>query len=91
MTDAEHGNYDEASQHDAFHAIAALGVSPIARCPGMGSEAWGIRVALDAGAHGIMIPLLSSKVRSPFHPVFLSSTSFREASSRDFDDEEDAS
>lgn len=28
----------------------------------MGSEAWGIRVALDAGAHGIMIPLLSSKV-----------------------------
>ncbi|GFZ51527.1 hypothetical protein JCM24511_09294 [Saitozyma sp. JCM 24511] len=61
VMDAEHGNYDDASVHDSIHAIASLGVSPIARCPGMGSEAWGIRVALDAGAHGIMIPLLSSK------------------------------
>lgn len=63
MTDSEHGNYDITSQHDAYHAIAALGVSPIARCPGMGSEKWDIRVALDAGAHGVMIPLVDSKVR----------------------------
>ncbi|WRT66783.1 uncharacterized protein IL334_003746 [Kwoniella shivajii] len=61
VLDAEHGNYDEKSQFDAYHSIAALGVSPIARCPGMGSEKWGIRVALDAGAHGIMIPLLETK------------------------------
>ncbi|ORY22846.1 Pyruvate/Phosphoenolpyruvate kinase-like domain-containing protein [Naematelia encephala] len=61
VTDGEHGNYDEASQHDAFHAIASLGVSPIARVAGMGSEKWGIRVALDAGAHGVMVPLLESK------------------------------
>ncbi|KAL7425286.1 hypothetical protein Q5752_000974 [Cryptotrichosporon argae] len=61
ITDAEHGNYDDASQHDAIHAIAGLGVSPIIRVPGMGSEKWGIRVALDAGAHGVMIPLLETK------------------------------
>ncbi|WVW85162.1 hypothetical protein I302_107200 [Kwoniella bestiolae CBS 10118] len=61
VLDAEHGNYDEKALYDAYHSIAALGVSPIARCPGMGSEKWGIRVALDAGAHGIMIPLLESR------------------------------
>ncbi|OCF75578.1 hypothetical protein I204_04435 [Kwoniella mangroviensis CBS 8886] len=61
VLDAEHGNYDEKSLYDAYHAIAALGVSPIARYPGMGSEKWVIRVALDAGAHGIMIPLLESR------------------------------
>lgn len=64
VTDSEHGNYDITSQHDAYHAIAALGVSPIARCPGMGSEKWDIRVALDAGAHGVMIPLVDNKVSS---------------------------
>ncbi|WVQ83687.1 hypothetical protein IAT38_005830 [Cryptococcus sp. DSM 104549] len=61
VTDAEHGNFDDHSQHDAIHHIASLGISPIARLPGMGSEKWGIRVALDAGAHGVMIPLLESK------------------------------
>ncbi|EIW70291.1 hypothetical protein M231_06682 [Tremella mesenterica] len=64
VTDSEHGNYHESENQDTFHAIASLGVSPIARCPGMGSEAWGIRVALDAGAHGIMIPLLGSKAEA---------------------------
>ncbi|WVF69051.1 hypothetical protein IAT40_003825 [Kwoniella sp. CBS 6097] len=61
VLDGEHGNYDESSMYDAYHAIAALGVSPIARCPGMGSEKFMIRTALDAGAYGVMVPLLETK------------------------------
>jgi 4-hydroxy-2-oxoheptanedioate aldolase len=42
--------------HDSVHAVAACGVSPIVRIPG--NEGWMVKRALDAGAHGIIVPLL---------------------------------
>ncbi|KAK7179723.1 hypothetical protein DPSP01_001352 [Paraphaeosphaeria sporulosa] len=56
LVDCEHGNIDDAAMHDAVPAIAACGVSPIVRLPDM--QGWMIKRALDAGAHGILIPLL---------------------------------
>ncbi|KAK6842676.1 HpcH/HpaI aldolase/citrate lyase family protein [Apiospora arundinis] len=56
MVDCEHGNIDDAAMHDAVPAIAGCGVSPLVRLPDM--QGWMIKRALDAGAHGILIPLL---------------------------------
>ncbi|KAK6067584.1 aldolase citrate lyase family protein [Seiridium cupressi] len=56
MVDCEHGNLDDAAMHDAVPAIASCGVSPLVRLPDMAG--WMIKRALDAGAHGILIPLL---------------------------------
>lgn len=56
MVDCEHGNIDDAAMHEAVPAIASCGVSPIVRLPDM--QGWMIKRALDAGAHGILIPLL---------------------------------
>ncbi|KAI1172618.1 Pyruvate/Phosphoenolpyruvate kinase-like domain-containing protein [Nemania sp. FL0916] len=56
--DCEHGNIDDAAMHEAVPAIASCGVSPIVRIPDM--QGWMIKRALDAGAHGIIIPLLRS-------------------------------
>ncbi|KAI2628305.1 HpcH/HpaI aldolase/citrate lyase family protein [Xylaria nigripes] len=58
MVDCEHGNIDDAAMHEAVPAIASCGVSPIVRVPDM--QGWMIKRALDAGAHGILIPLLRS-------------------------------
>ena len=44
----------------AVGAIASAGASPIVRIPT--SEAWMMKRALDAGAHGIMIPTCETKV-----------------------------
>ncbi|KAK4957618.1 hypothetical protein LTR10_005585 [Elasticomyces elasticus] len=49
--DCEHGNIS-----DDMAAIAACGVSPIVRVPE--GQHWMIKRALDAGAHGIMVPLI---------------------------------
>ncbi|KAK3652614.1 hypothetical protein LTR56_001979 [Elasticomyces elasticus] len=49
--DCEHGNIS-----DDIAAIAACGVSPIVRVPE--GQHWMIKRALDAGAHGIMVPLI---------------------------------
>lgn len=46
--------------HAAIHAIAPFGVSPIVRLPS--GESWLIKRALDAGAHGIVIPMVSTAV-----------------------------
>ncbi|ODA81984.1 hypothetical protein RJ55_00489 [Drechmeria coniospora] len=56
MVDCEHGNIDDGAMHDAIPAIAALGVSPIVRIPDM--QSWMVKRALDAGAHGVLVPLL---------------------------------
>lgn len=48
----------DSQMHDAVGAIAALHTSPIVRIPA--SEPWMIKRALDAGAHGIMVPLVST-------------------------------
>ena len=44
--------------HESIHAIASVGVSPIVRIPA--NEGWMVKRALDAGAHGIIVPLLYS-------------------------------
>lgn len=56
--DCEHGNIADADMHNATHAIASCGVSPIVRVPG--KEDWMVKRALDAGAHGVVCPLLKS-------------------------------
>ena len=56
--DTEHGNISDDSMHECVAAIAACGVSPIVRVPE--GQHWMIKRALDAGAHGIMVPLIRS-------------------------------
>ncbi|KAL6906838.1 Phosphoenolpyruvate/pyruvate domain-containing protein [Trichoderma evansii] len=56
LVDCEHGSLDDRAMHESVPAIAALGVSPIVRLPGM--EPWMVKRALDCGAHGILVPLL---------------------------------
>ncbi|KAG5925754.1 hypothetical protein E4U42_003994 [Claviceps africana] len=58
MVDCEHGNIDDGAMHEAIPAIAALGVTPLVRLPDL--QSWMIKRALDAGAHGILVPLLRS-------------------------------
>lgn len=54
--DMEHGNIDDGQMHECVAAIASCGVSPLVRIPA--NEAWMVKRALDAGAHGICVPLL---------------------------------
>lgn len=56
--DTEHGNIDDGHMHECVAAIAACGVSPIVRVAS--NEAWMVKRALDAGAHGIVVPLLKT-------------------------------
>ena len=42
--------------HEAVAAIASCGVSPIVRIPD--NQGWMVKRALDAGAHGVLVPLL---------------------------------
>ena len=56
--DTEHGNIADREMHECVAAIAACGVSPVVRIAA--NEAWMIKRALDAGAHGIVVPLLQT-------------------------------
>ncbi|KAL3420911.1 2,4-dihydroxyhept-2-ene-1,7-dioic acid aldolase [Phlyctema vagabunda] len=56
LVDCEHGNIDDAAMHEAVPAIAACGVSPIVRIPD--NQGFMVKRALDAGAHGVLVPLL---------------------------------
>lgn len=56
--DGEHGNIDDGQMHEAVAAIAGCGVSPVVRIAA--NESWMVKRALDAGAHGIVVPLLYS-------------------------------
>jgi 4-hydroxy-2-oxoheptanedioate aldolase len=58
LIDQEHGNISDSTMHECIANIAPYGVSPLVRIPD--SQGWMIKRALDAGAHGIMIPLLSN-------------------------------
>ena len=60
MIDLEHGGLSDSEMHTAIHAVAPFNVSPIVRLPS--SEGWLIKRALDAGAHGIAIPMVSTPV-----------------------------
>jgi 4-hydroxy-2-oxoheptanedioate aldolase len=44
--------------HDAVRAVASCDVSPIVRIPE--NQGWMVKRALDAGAHGILVPMLRS-------------------------------
>jgi 4-hydroxy-2-oxoheptanedioate aldolase len=46
------------AMHESVAAIAACGISPIVRIPE--GQHWMVKRALDAGAHGIIVPLLES-------------------------------
>lgn len=48
----------DADMHDSVAAIAACGVSPVVRVAD--GQHWMIKRALDAGAHGIIVPLLQT-------------------------------
>lgn len=56
LVDCEHGNIADAEMHESVSAIASTGVSPIVRIPG--NEGWMVKRVLDAGAHGVLVPLL---------------------------------
>ncbi|KAF3042876.1 hypothetical protein E8E12_002617 [Didymella heteroderae] len=58
IIDCEHGNISDDSMHSATAAIAALGVSPLVRIRGTHSDL--IKRALDAGAHGVVVPQINS-------------------------------
>ena len=58
LVDQEHGNVSDSAMHECIANIAPYGVSPLVRIAD--SERWMIKRALDAGAHGIMVPLLST-------------------------------
>ncbi|PPJ53353.1 hypothetical protein CBER1_00968 [Cercospora berteroae] len=58
VVDGEHGNIADADMHDSVAAIAACGVSPVVRVAE--GQHWMIKRALDAGAHGIIVPLIQS-------------------------------
>ncbi|EDU40014.1 HpcH 24-dihydroxyhept-2-ene-17-dioic acid aldolase [Pyrenophora tritici-repentis] len=54
--DTEHGNINDSQMHEAVTAIAHAGVSPLVRIAA--NEAWMVKRALDAGAHGVVVPLI---------------------------------
>ncbi|RMJ12432.1 hypothetical protein CDV36_007908 [Fusarium kuroshium] len=56
LLDCEHGDLDDRDMRECVPAIASSGASPIVRIPS--TEPWLIKRALDAGAHGILVPLL---------------------------------
>ncbi|OBT41572.1 hypothetical protein VE00_09153 [Pseudogymnoascus sp. WSF 3629] len=54
IIDCEHGHISDDSMHSSTVAIAALGVSPLVRLRMTHADL--IKRALDAGAHGIVVP-----------------------------------
>ncbi|KEY64027.1 hypothetical protein S7711_07391 [Stachybotrys chartarum IBT 7711] len=59
LIDCEHGNIDDNAMYLQIGAISSSGVSPIVRVPA--SEPWMFKRVLDAGAHGIMVPMCETK------------------------------
>ncbi|PSN65684.1 2,4-dihydroxyhept-2-ene-1,7-dioic acid aldolase [Corynespora cassiicola Philippines] len=58
IIDCEHGHISDDSMHSSTAAIAALGVSPLIRTRMTHADL--IKRALDAGAHGIVVPQVST-------------------------------
>ena len=56
LVDCEHGNIADADMHQSVAAIASTGTSPIVRIAA--NEGWMVKRVLDAGAHGVLVPLL---------------------------------
>ncbi|PKU22707.1 HpcH/HpaI aldolase family protein [Telmatospirillum siberiense] len=72
MVDAQHGNFDKASATDSIRAVAATTCVPFARVAE--NSAGAINDLLDAGALGIVVPMVNSRadaeaaVRAAFYP-----------------------
>ncbi|CEL04216.1 Putative 2-keto-3-deoxy-L-rhamnonate aldolase [Aspergillus calidoustus] len=58
IIDCEHGHISDDAMHSATAAIAALGVSPLVRIRMTHGDL--IKRALDAGAHGIVVPQVNT-------------------------------
>ncbi|OOF93995.1 hypothetical protein ASPCADRAFT_150652 [Aspergillus carbonarius ITEM 5010] len=58
IIDCEHGHISDDSMHSATAAIASMGVSPLVRLRMTHSDL--IKRALDAGAHGIVVPQINT-------------------------------
>jgi 4-hydroxy-2-oxoheptanedioate aldolase len=58
IIDCEHGNISDDNMHVATSAIAAMGVSPLVRLRMTHGDL--IKRALDAGAHGIVVPQVNT-------------------------------
>lgn len=58
ILDMEHGVYDLSSLDCSIRACESIGCSPIIRVPG--GNLFSIQSALDLGAHGIIVPQVSS-------------------------------
>ena len=60
MIDGQHGQLDGSDIRTAIHAICAWNVSPMVRVPSFSRHL--IERALDAGAHGIVVPVIPDAV-----------------------------
>ncbi|KAL4744482.1 hypothetical protein BDW72DRAFT_208976 [Aspergillus terricola var. indicus] len=58
LVDLEHGNVSDDGMHEIIAAAAACGASPIVRVAE--GQHWMIKRTLDAGAHGIMVPMIET-------------------------------
>ncbi|CAI6094998.1 unnamed protein product [Clonostachys chloroleuca] len=58
ITDCEHGHISDDSMHVAVTTIASRGVSPLVRISMTHADL--IKRALDAGAHGIVVPMINT-------------------------------
>ncbi|KAF5687781.1 2,4-dihydroxyhept-2-ene-1,7-dioic acid aldolase [Fusarium denticulatum] len=58
IIDCEHGHISDDSMHNAVMAIASQGVSPLVRIRMTHADL--IKRALDAGAHGIVVPMINT-------------------------------
>ncbi|CAH0027967.1 unnamed protein product [Clonostachys rhizophaga] len=58
IIDCEHGHISDDSMHVAVCAIASMGVSPLVRIRMTHADL--IKRALDAGAHGIVVPMINT-------------------------------
>ena len=60
--DQQHGIVDYADAVNMFMAAEARGVAPITRVPA--NESWLIAKALDAGAQGVVVPLVNNRAQA---------------------------
>ncbi|KAK1225983.1 hypothetical protein PQX77_000684 [Marasmius sp. AFHP31] len=58
LIDGEHGLINDSHFYDLANTVASAGASPIIRVPA--EEIWLIKRALDAGAHGLMVPMANN-------------------------------
>ncbi|KNB01372.1 2,4-dihydroxyhept-2-ene-1,7-dioic acid aldolase [Fusarium oxysporum f. sp. lycopersici 4287] len=58
IIDCEHGHISDDSMHNAVTAVASQGVSPLVRLRMTHADL--IKRSLDAGAHGIVVPMINT-------------------------------